>query len=133
MNHCLLYGNADGTWREADSPKRYLAIVDGIVGGEKNGPLCPEPIPSNVLVGGTNPAIVDAVVSQLMGFSTNDLPIVKHAFEAHRWPIADCQMDEILVEDKRYGKQVAFGDLEPVLPQGFKPHFGWKHLRRKEL
>ena len=130
LNRCLLYGNRNGAWREADNPKRYLAIVDGIVGGEGNGPLCPEPVPSNVLVGGTNPAIVDTVVSQLMGFSPDALPIVKNAFDTHRWPIADCQMDEILVEDKRYGKQVALGDLEPVLPQGFKPHFGWQQLRK---
>lgn len=133
LNRCLLYGNADGTWREGNSPKRYLAIVDGIVGGEGNGPLCCESVPSNVLISGMNPAIVDAVTSRLMGFTVESLPIVKNAFESHRWPIADCELNEILIEDERCNKRVALGDLGAAIPQGFKPHFGWKHLRRKEL
>jgi glycosyltransferase involved in cell wall biosynthesis len=47
LNHALLYGNMDGSWREAGQAKNYLTIVDGIVGGEGNGPLCPAPVKSN--------------------------------------------------------------------------------------
>jgi len=132
LNRCLLHGDADGRLEKGvGAAGRYLAIVDGIVGGEGNGPLCPDPVPSNVLVSGTNPAVVDAVVGKLMGFSPDALPIIKNAFETHRWPIADCQLDEILVEDGRCGEQVALDDLEPALPQGFRPHFGWNYLRRE--
>ena len=68
LNRSLLYGNPDGSLREAGKAKHYLAIVDGIIGGQGNGPLCPDPVGSNVLIAGTDPAAVDAVAARLMGF-----------------------------------------------------------------
>jgi hypothetical protein len=44
LNRALLYGNMDGSWREAGQAKNYLTIVDGIVGGDGNGPLYPAPV-----------------------------------------------------------------------------------------
>lgn len=129
LNRCLLYGNRDGSWREDGARKRYLAIVDGILGGEGNGPLCPEPVRAGILASGTNPAVLDAVAARLMGFSLEDLPIVTQAFEAHRWPIADCRIEDITIYDGRVGGSVGLHDLAPAIPGGFKPHFGWDLLR----
>ena len=129
LNRCLLYGNRDGTWREAGARKRYLAIVDGILGGEGNGPLCPEPVRSGVLASATNPAVLDAVAARLMGFSIDGLPIVTRAFDDHRWPIADRRIEELTVADGRVGGSVGLTDLAPAVPGGFKPHFGWNVLR----
>lgn len=130
LNRALLYANADGTWRDQFHPKAYLAIVDGIVGGEGNGPLCPDPVQANVLVSGANPAEVDAVVAQLMGFDPRKIPIVAHAFDAHRWPIASRAMADIRVFDERIGREVGLFDVAPAVPGGFVPHFGWSELRR---
>jgi len=128
LNRCLLYGNSDGSWRDASRPKRYLAIVDGILGGEGNGPLAPDPVESGVLVGGTNPAAVDSCVSRLMGFDPRDLPIVQNAFSGHPWPLADCALDDIRVEDSRMARPISIGDVKPIIDGGFKPHFGWPRL-----
>lgn len=130
LNRALLYGNADGTWREAVSAKHYLAIVDGIVGGQGNGPLCPDPVASGVVLSGTNPAHVDAAVCRLMGFDPESLPIVARAFDPHRWPIADVSLKAVEVHDDRLGRTVALDELEPAVPGGFEPHFGWKNLPR---
>ena len=132
LNRAFLYGNSDGTLQEAFKPKRYLAVVDGIVGGEGSGPLCPDPVSSGVMICGTNPAVVDAVTCRLMDFNPERLAIVKHAFEPHRWPIADCRLDEILVDDERCGKEVSLSLLTPAIPRGFKPHFGWQILWSNE-
>lgn len=128
LNRALLYGNPDGTWREAGERKPYLAIVDGITGGEGNGPLCPDPVESNVLVIGADPAAVDAVVCKLMGFDPRKVPIVREAFTPHRWPIATCRMDEIEVRDARLGRVVGLDEVAPAVPGGFRPHFGWRNL-----
>jgi uncharacterized protein (DUF362 family) len=130
LNRALLYGNQDGSWRDAGRPKRYLAFVDGIVGGQGDGPLCPDPVASRVLLAGRNPAVLDAVASRLMGFDPLSLPIVSRAFENHRWPIADRPLEEIVVLDERVGARVPLRRLEPAVPGGFKPHFGWMVLRR---
>ena len=129
LNRCLLYGNRDGSWREANAPKRYLAIVDGIVGGQGDGPLCPQAADAGVLVAGTNPAVLDAVAARLMGFVPDSLPIVARAFEPHRWPLADRAMAAIRVDDARVGRRVPLAEVVPALAGGFTPHFGWKSLR----
>lgn len=126
LNRALLYANSDGSWRDAVEPKLYLAIVDGIVGGEGNGPLCPDPVESHVLVSGNNPAHVDAVVATLMGFDPADIPIVANAFADHRWPIATALLDRIEVLDARVGSgSIPLGDVAPAIEGGFTPHFGW--------
>jgi uncharacterized protein (DUF362 family) len=128
LNRALLYGNPDGTWREAGERKPYLAIVDGIVGGEGNGPLSPDPVDSNVIIIGTDPAAVDAVACKLMGFDPMKVPIVREAFATHRWPIATCRMSEIEVQDDRVGRVIPLDEVQPAVPGGFRPHFGWPSL-----
>ncbi len=129
LNRALLYINEDGTWRNPPSTKPYLAIVDGIVGGQGNGPLCPDPVMSNVLVSGTNPAEVDAVVARLMGFDPHTIPLIANAFQSHRWPIATRPIDEVKVLDDRLGRELALPEIVGVVDGGFAPHFGWATLR----
>ena len=129
LNRCLLYGNRDGSWKPAAQPKRYLAIVDGIIAGDGDGPLAPDPVEAGVLIGGTNPAAVDACVSRLMGFQIEDLPMVQHAFGDHPLPIADAPLHDLYVDDCRTGKTLRLEAVNPVVSGGFKPHFGWPGLK----
>ncbi len=129
LNRGLLY--ADGEGRLGAARKPYLAIVDGIVGGEGNGPLCPEPVNSGVLIAATGPAEADAAAACLMGFDPACLPIVAHAFDETAWPIATIPMDAITVEDERQGTSMSLSALAPAVAGGFKPHFGWTCLRDK--
>ena len=129
LNRCLLYGNRDGTWREAGARKHYLAIADGILGGQGNGPLTPDPARAGVLVSSTNPAALDAAAAGLMGFPLEALPIVTRAFDDHRWPIADRRIDDVVVDDARTGRILGLHELAPAVPGGFTPHFGWSVLR----
>jgi uncharacterized protein (DUF362 family) len=130
LNRALLYGNHDGSWRDAGTAKKYLAFVDGIEGGQGAGPICPEPAESRLLLFGDNPAVVDAVAARLIGFDPWALPIVRGAFEAHRWPIADRGRDEISVEDARIGGAIALEEVRPAIAGGFAPHFGWVNTAR---
>lgn len=129
LNRALFYGKVDGTWRDDGSRKRYLAIVDGIIGGEGNGPTSPDPVASGVLIGGTDPASVDAVACKLMGFDPEEIPIVAHAFDRHRWPISSCRLSEVTAWDDRCGTRLPLSCIEPALSRSFKPHFGWACLR----
>ena len=80
------YGN-DTAWRTvADlyaafayaKRGRTFSIVDGIVGGEGNGPLAPEPVRAGVLVAGEDLLAVDAVAARLMGFDPHRLPFYRY-------------------------------------------------------
>jgi uncharacterized protein (DUF362 family) len=60
---------ADGEGRLQSTPQRRMfSIIDGIVGGDNNGPLTPDPVPAGVLIAGENLLAVDLVAVRLMGF-----------------------------------------------------------------
>jgi uncharacterized protein (DUF362 family) len=56
-----------------------LAIVDGIVGMEGDGPIMGEPVRSNVIVMGANPVAVDATCARIMGIDPKRIPYLHHA------------------------------------------------------
>jgi hypothetical protein len=131
LNRALLFGDADGSIRASGSKRRYLAIVDGIVGGEGAGPLCPDAVRAGILLAGTDPAAVDAVAARVMGFDPDSIPIVREAFAHHPLCIADCALEAVEVEDERISSRIRVADVAPV-PGGFQPHFGWKSLARSQ-
>lgn len=49
--------------------RKFFSIVDGIVGGENNGPLIPDPKKIGILIGGNNLLAVDLISTRLMGFN----------------------------------------------------------------
>jgi len=105
--------------------RRCLNIVDGIVAGEGNGPLDPTPKACGVILAGTNPVAVDLACARLMGFDACKIPLLRHAMEAHRYPLNLVRHDDIrcLSNDTRYDRMLsAIGS--PALR--FQPHFGWK-------
>lgn len=131
LNRAFLYANHQGVLIGRSPRRRYLAIVDGIIGGEGNGPLCSDPVASNVLLYGTNPAAVDAVAARLMGFDLQSLPVIWNAFEEHQWPIADTRWEQIAIDDRRVGDTAGLEALSFAVEGGFKPHFGWYILRKE--
>ncbi len=126
LNRALLFGKSTGEW--GTSRKPYISIVDGVVGGQGNGPLCPDPAPSKVIFGGWDPACVDAVACRLAGFAPETIPIVRHAFDSHIWRIGTKTLDDVLVFDRRSNSYQKQEELATVVPGGFRPHFGWRGL-----
>lgn len=66
----------------------HLAIVDGIVGMEGDGPIMGDPVASGVLVMGTNLPAVDATASRLMGFDPHRIEFLARA-SGRLGPIAE--------------------------------------------
>jgi len=128
LNKILLYGNPDGTLRDAkpENRKRHSVFVDGILAGEGRGPMNPDPVRAGIVVFGTNPASVDAACAILMGFDPEKIPIIRQAFRCRHYPIADWDWRDVrLVSNKP-----EWNGLLPTIPYEstfrFKPHFGWK-------
>jgi hypothetical protein len=67
--------DADGVLH-ADPQRHYLCIVDGLVCGEGDGPLFPDPREMGWMVFGTDPFAVDATLARFMGFDAERLPIL---------------------------------------------------------
>ena len=90
LNHVVYFGQKH--------PGQVITIVDGIVAGEGNGPLSPSPKPAGLLVAGENPACIDAVLAQLMGYDLARLPMVYHALthRASQFGLSDVRELEVV-------------------------------------
>ncbi len=123
LNKCLFY--FDGSGAPRTKPLRYLAVVDGIIGGEGNGPMAPDPKPCGVIVAGTNPLAVDSACCALMGFDWTKVRMLAGAFAVKAKLIAEFTHDEIRVVSNEASKTKTLSDYRKEDGFAFKPHFGW--------
>ena len=124
LNRILLYADAAGGIHE-QPVRRVFSVVDGIVGGEGNGPLDPTPKPAGVIVCGLNPVAVDLACVRLMGFDSGRLPILHRALESHPLPLTSfCERDVMCFSDAS-GRGRSVVELESKVDP-FESHFGWR-------
>ena len=123
LNKCLFY--FDGSGAPRTKPLRYLAVVDGIIGGEGNGPMAPDPKRCGVIVVGTNPLAVDSVCCALMGFDWKKVRMLVGAFAVKMKQIVSFAHDEICVVSNDTSKAKTLGEYRKEDGFAFKPHFGW--------
>jgi hypothetical protein len=133
LNRIVMYADKDGILR--DTPQRaQFHLIDGIIGGEGDGPLSPDAVHSQVLVAGKNPASVDAVGAGLMGFDAAKIPLISKAFDDrhHAWPVCTAALDSIRVRVNGCDMPIqAFLDQYHL---GFAAHPNWAgHVERPAL
>ncbi len=68
--------------------KPDFTVVDGIIGQEGMGPIYGSPVEMDLIIAGRDPVAVDAVTSQIMGFSPKEIEYLKYA-EAMKLGTAD--------------------------------------------
>jgi uncharacterized protein (DUF362 family) len=124
INRCLLY--TDGDFFPLMHPKRYFAVVDGVVAGDGNGPAAPDRFEAGVLVAGYNPVAVDCVVTRLMGFDPRKLAILREAFQPSDLPLAPFAYSDIEIRSNDVAWQGHIIDLAEDSCFQFRPHFGWR-------
>jgi uncharacterized protein (DUF362 family) len=124
INRCLLYANAHAF--PAPRPKRYFAVVDGVVAGDFNGPAVPERFLAGTLVAGHNPVAVDCVTTRIMGFDPQRLALLREAFAPSELPLATFSYEDIRITSNREGWHGSIADIRPESCFAFRPHFGWK-------
>jgi hypothetical protein len=86
LNKALRFADADGRLGPL-ARRRYFALVDGIVGGEGDGPLLPGPRRAGLVVAGDDPLAVDVVCCHAMGFDWRKIPTLARAaaLESYRF------------------------------------------------
>jgi uncharacterized protein (DUF362 family) len=120
----LTYADRDGVMGSSPA-RRFFCVVDGIIGGEGNGPLDADARGSRLVVAGESPLLVDAVSARAIGMDPFLVPLVKHAFE-DGLPPAPCRPEEIEIRLEPDGLTcTGLGSLGTV--ERFTPHFGWRN------
>ena len=125
LNRIVFYADREGIIK--DTPQRtHFCIIDGIIGGEKNGPVSPDPRPLGLLMAGHNATAMDAAGASLMGFDASKIPIIYRALSTQFEP---CRLFDGSAEDIRilHGDQTfPLSEMPDDLNLHFEPHPGWK-------
>lgn len=121
LNKCLFFFDGAGVRRTR--PLRYLALVDGIIGGEGNGPMAPDPKVCGVLIAGRHPLAVDCVAATLMGFAWRKLRMLAGGFQMQKLSFAGFQPEDILAVSNKPEWSGRLDELRDTF--SFRPHFGW--------
>ena len=116
----LQYGDGAGMLRERVQ-RRHVALIDGIVGGEANGPLAPTPVDCGTLIFSDDLALADRVAWRLMGYRPEALPLLQRSMR----PRPDGEKDEPL-RLSHNGAPLAEGRLAAVLSRPFSAPRGWR-------
>lgn len=131
LNRILLHADAAGVFRgqspDAPPQRRVIHVVDGIHGGDCDGPLSPRPRPSGVVLAGTSAAFVDLASARLMGLAWLQIPLVREAFGAFRGaPLAASGPEtlELASNVPAWDGVRGAGPLPEAL--GYQPAPGWE-------
>ena len=121
LNKCLY--DFDGAGQPRQKPLRYLAVVDGIIGGEGNGPMSPDAKPCGTILAGTHPAAVDMAAATLMGFDWQKIRLLKNSFEIRKRNFIPFLPSNISLVSNKPEWDGPLGQAGGRF--AFKPHFGW--------
>lgn len=81
LHGCYKYPPVMGNWYGNDTCwRKYFCVVDGIVGGEEDGPMDPTPKFTGLLVIGNNPYYTDYVCVHDMGFEPEKMKLYSDSF-----------------------------------------------------
>jgi uncharacterized protein (DUF362 family) len=123
LNKIVLYADKEGNMQEL--PQRgSFSVVDGIVGGEGDGPLSPRARAEGILIGGFNLLAVDLCATRLMGFDCNRILQYENALRMGKHKLMSFGSSEIQVFSN-------VSDFEKVLVDtqnrflNFSPSEGW--------
>jgi hypothetical protein len=132
INRAVFYTDKSGKLCDTVQ-KTHLCLIDGIVGGEKDGPISCEPVYPGVLAAGFNPVAFDVVIASLMGFDVEKIPIIQKGIEtmASRRPLFWAGVDSIRVVDGN--ELLLVGEFARRHNLRFAPHPNWVgHVERTD-
>jgi uncharacterized protein (DUF362 family) len=118
-----LFADVDGRIHTTPQ-RRFMSVVDGIVAGEGEGPLAPDPRPSGVLVSGANLLATDLVAARLMGFDWRRLESLRWLVEdsPHDMGVSDPAAIEIVSNRPEWERLMADDGVQDL---AFAPHSQW--------
>jgi uncharacterized protein (DUF362 family) len=124
LNRGVLYADQAGKMR-TEAQRKLLVILDGVIGGEGDGPLAATPVPSGLIIAGTNCAAVDIAATTAMGFDPAKIPLVSNVFkeDSSAYPLAAGSLDSIHII--KNGAQASLDAITPPAGEGYQPHPGW--------
>jgi len=130
LNTIVKYANKEGLL--CSTPQRkFLFVIDGIIGQEDEGPVLGYPKKCGVTLLGTNPCAIDYVAAKLVGFNAKRIKQITVPFEKRsemKYPLVDYAESDVKVISN-VDEYVKIHGLERERSLEFRPTKGWKILK----
>ena len=95
LNTIVLFADAQGMLQEVPQ-RQYLCIGDGIIAGDKEGPMRQRPRLAGLIVSGLSAVAVDRVAAHVMGFDFQKIPQIREGFKNEHWTLTPFAENEIV-------------------------------------
>ncbi|MHA1285661.1 MAG: DUF362 domain-containing protein, partial [Promethearchaeota archaeon] len=104
--------------------RNHLALIDGIIGGEGEGPLRPKSVKSGILAFTDNILSSDWVAAILMGFDPYKLPLLTKTRSLRQYPVS---LNDLWDEEVIYNSEKTnFTELMKIISYHYSPPHGWR-------
>ena len=127
LNRAFFYFDRKHHAINSDSSEniRYLAILDGIIAGQGEGPLSPNPCPYGILMASANPLAMDAVSAAMMGFDIKKIKTIIEGFQIESLPLAKFSINEIEIIGNLRVKSIEEVYKNKIY-SNFQPSYGYR-------
>jgi len=122
------YCSVEGKMQKAPC-RKHLALIDGILGGEGEGPAYPTAVHCGVLSFGDNLPAVDTLNALLMGFDPEKIPLVREAVCLNHSPLLLRELSDETVMFN--GRPTSIDEFRKSPAYRFQPSDGWKERLSK--
>lgn len=96
LNRIVFYADKNGNIKETVQ-RKYFAVGDMIISGEKEGPLMPTPKDVGIILASEDPVAFDYAVCRIMGFDYKKIPTVFKAFISNTLPLTTKKPEDIII------------------------------------
>ena len=131
-----IFYHADRSGRLGATQRRVLNVYDGIIAGEGQGPMGPDPRRLGLLAACEDGGCADVVLTWIMGFDWRKIPLLRRAVEdleggvritSFRGDPSDLRVRWI---DDAGDRTIRFSEIDTNL--GFAAHSGWRGRIERE-
>ncbi len=123
LNKIAMFGKADGTI--SNTPQRLIySLCDGVIGGQGDGPLKPDPLPLGIISFTNHSGMNDVIMGQLMGFDVTKIPLLNYFFKNYRYKEIILYLNNSIVKLSDFKKN----EVQTTPPPGWTEHL--KNIRR---
>lgn len=126
LNRILFCADKNGTLCDSQQ-RRYITFVDGIIAGEGEGPMAPDPKYSGVIISAINPVAADMTMAALMGFDYKKIPTLANAGKYDPTDLLNTKHDIHIVSNNiLWQNSCGMPHFNNEASLDFRPHSGWK-------
>jgi uncharacterized protein (DUF362 family) len=121
LNHILYFFNLKTGRMEQKPVRKVFHLIDGIIAGERDGPLQPTAKPAGIIIAGFNPLLTDLAMAQLIGLLAHRIKTIFYGFyhkKSRLWNGVPDRLESLKV---RYNGQLTpvgrLPNLDFILPR----------------